>query len=342
MRTYLNINAIATLIEESGGCEPEFALKWVRKTEGLGGGEAEYHTKYCRGAKEYMELHNVEEHELPSYFVVSEDIHWYNRVMTQAVMQKHVDTAISSTINLPYSATKEDIAGIYRESWKNGIKGITIFRSGCNRAPILSKEDNSNQNISTYNNQIQAADLPRGYILDTNDQVVGKKRRLTTGCGSLHCTAFFDPITGDLMETYLSKGSTGGCQNFMIGLSRMISLAARSGCDINSIVDQLNSCGVCPSYAVRRATQHDTSKGSCCPIAVGNALLDMWKEMQDEILQDDIKEDNALEGINPDLTKPSIAPSMVVHKIECPECGEPIVHEGGCDICKNCGYSKCS
>ena len=72
--------------------------------------------------------------------------------------------------------------------------------------------------------------------MQVNDDVIGKKRRLTTGCGSLHCSSFFDPVTGELLETYLSKGGQGGCQNYMIGLSRMISLAARSGCDIYSIV----------------------------------------------------------------------------------------------------------
>src|SRR5699024_11316105 len=95
-----------------------------------------------------------------------------------------------------------------------------------------------------------------------------------TGCGSLHCIALFDPHTGALLETYLSKGSTGGCNNFMIGLSRMISISARGGIDIYTIIDQLNSTGSCPSYSVRRATHKDTSKGSCCPMAVGNALLE--------------------------------------------------------------------
>ena len=66
--------------------------------------------------------------------------------------------------------------------------------------------------------------------------------------------AFFDPETGALLETYLSKGSTGGCNNFMIGLSRMISIAARAGIDIYTIIDQLNSTGNCPSYAVLRYT----------------------------------------------------------------------------------------
>ena len=118
-----------------------------------------------------------------------------------------------------------------------------------------------------------------------DDNVIGKKRKLITGCGSLHCMAFFDPQTGALLETYLSKGSTGGCNNFMIGLSRMISISARAGIDIYTIVDQLNSTGNCPSYSVRRATRGDTSRGSCCPMTVGNALLEMFDEVQKELHQ---------------------------------------------------------
>ena len=126
-------------------------------------------------------------------------------------------------------------------------------------------------------------DLPRGYIVKADDNCIGKKRTLITGCGTLHCEAFFDPTTGDLLETYFSKGSSGGCLNTLTGLSRMISLACRGGVDIYSIVDQLKSSGVCPSYAVRRATKHDTSKGSCCPVAIGNALIDMYEELQNEL-----------------------------------------------------------
>ena len=72
----------------------------------------------------------------------------------------------------------------------------------------------------------------------------------------------------------------------MISLSRMISLAARGGVGIEAILDQLKSYNTCPAYAVRTATKKDTSKGSCCPVAIGNALIDMYKEMQDEISDD--------------------------------------------------------
>jgi ribonucleoside-diphosphate reductase alpha chain len=105
----------------------------------------------------------------------------------------------------------------------------------------------------------------------------------------------------------------------MIGLSRLISLSARAGVSIENIVDQLNSCGVCPSYATRKATKGDTSPGSCCPIAVGKALKEMYEE---------------LNSVKSDEVIPNNAP-------KCPKCGAELINEGGCNICKNCGWSKC-
>jgi ribonucleoside-diphosphate reductase alpha chain len=194
--------------------------------------------------------------------------------------------------------------------------------------------------------------LGRGEIIRVNDDVVGKKRKLITGCGSLHCIALFDPHTGALLEIYLSKGSTGGCNNFMIGLSRMISISARGGVDIYTIIDQLNSTGSCPSYTVRRATKGDTSKGSCCPMAVGNALLDMYNEVQEEIAR---RNEKTTDQPLPKKPKPRavtpIAPALQEGKaalpeeeesgMACPQCGEELIFEGGCNICKSCGWSRC-
>lgn len=322
--------SLATLLGESGGCEPEFALKYTRRTVGMTDGEDTYYDVYCKAAKEYMDANHTD--ILPDYFVGSADIPWQNRVLTQAIMQNHVDTAISSTVNMPNSATKEDIAHMYLLAWSTGCKGITMFRDGCKRLGILTT---NNSEKSTDENETKHYELPRGAIIECSSDLVGKKRKLTTGCGSLHVLAFFDPYDGSLQEAYFNKGSTGGCANFMTGLSRTVSLLCRAGVDIMTIKDQLDSTGACPSYAARTATRHDTSPGSCCPMAIGNALVDMYNEMQQYIGNNE--EENSADIIINEPTK--------IQKIEssdkCPECGSVLEHVGGCDLCKNCGFTHC-
>ena len=307
--------SLATLLGESGGCEPEFALKYTRRTVGMTDGEDTYYDVYCKAAREYMEVNNTK--ELPDYFVGSADISWQSRVLTQAVMQKHVDTAISSTVNMPNSATKDDIAHMYLLAWSTGCKGITMFRDGCKRLGILT--------TGNKKEEISHKELKRGEIMKCADDLIGKKRKIINGCGSTHVLGFFEPVYGDLVEVFFTKGSLGGCSNYMVGLSRMVSLACRAGVSINDIQDQLNSTGACPSYAIRTATKHDTSKGACCPMAIGNALMDMWKEVQEEL------------GY---LEKPKKKKTQLGEL--CPECGAVLEHSGGCDICKECGYSHCN
>ena len=327
--------SIGTLLNITTGCEPAFRISYKRKTESLHKDQDVYYDVLIKEAQEYKELYP--DKELPDYFVSSEDIDWIERVAMQAVLQKHIDTAISSTVNLPNSATVEDVEKLYLYAWKKGLKGITIFRDGCARIGILTTNDTKKEETTSTEVQTTVSnELPRGFVIHADDDVVGKKRKLMTGCGSLHCSAFFDPVTGQLMETYFSKGSTGGCGNFMVGLSRMISLAARVGCSIEDIVDQLYSCGSCPSYAVRSATKRDTSKGSCCPMAIGNALKDMYDEMMSEIT---CEEDEDIE-VEVDFDVEVVVDAKTVNN-PCPQCGDELHFEGGCNICKSCGWSKC-
>lgn len=307
---------ISTMIGVSGGLEPIYDLSYTRKTESLHG-EDKYYKIYTPIVEEYMIKNGIDnENELPSFFITSKTLDYHNRIKMQAIWQKHIDASISSTVNLPETATIDDVFNIYIEAWENGLKGITVFRDNCSRTGILTTITEPKE---------------RGKLKDTPVNAVGKKRKIMTGCGSLHILAFFDPNTGELLETYLNKGSTGGCNNFMIGLSRMLSLAARAGASVEDIVDQLKSTGACPSYAVRKATRGDVSIGSCCPMAIGNSLLEMYEEMQDELKT----------GV---VTVQATQPVQIVQTTQhiCPECGSPIAFESGCVICKSCGYSKCS
>ena len=323
--------SLSTMLGVSGGIEPIYATYYERKTESLHG-EDRYYKVYTPIVKAYMDSHGItDDKDLPEFFVTAQTLHYENRIDMQAVWQKHIDASISSTVNLPKDTSVEDVERLYLRAWEKGLKGVTIFRDKCARDGVLSTGD-SEETEETVEEWPQ--ELARGEVVKADDNVVGKKRTLHTGCGTLHCIADFDPVTGELRETYLSKGSTGGCNNFMIGLSRLISMSARAGVDIYEIVDQLQSCGTCPSYAVRTATKHDTSRGSSCPVGVGYALLDMYEEMQDEIL---LRE----ETVTP---RPKVEDDKVPDKNanpRCPECGGNLVFEGGCNTCKDCGWSRC-
>ena len=322
---------ISTMLGISGGIEPIFAKSYKRKTESLHG-ETQYYDVLTPIYKEYAEKHGLTVNdEFPEWFVDSSEINYNKRIEMQSAWQKGIDASISSTVNLPNSATIEDVKNIYLNAWKCGLKGITVYRSGCKREGVLVSEEDASKSKTV----LKKEDLPRGFIVDCTEELVGKKRKLITGCGSLHVLAYFNPINGSLQEVYFNKGSTGGCANFMTGLSRMVSLLCRAGVDIISIKDQLDSTGVCPSYATRTATKHDTSRGSCCPMAIGNALLDMWNEMQSEVT--DVTD--YMSDEHPSNDNGSVLPKPVYSK--CPECGEPLAREGGCVQCKSCGWSKC-
>lgn len=315
----------------SSGLEPIFSLEYERKVKM--GGQSDDDIKivpmrdYAYG--EWLKVKDNSDCAVDKdVFITALEMTVDEHVDMLASIAYHVDMSCSKTINVPSDYSFEDTKKIYEKCHDLGVKGCTIFRPNEIRQGIMITEDSSNDKPD-LNKDVQT-ELPRGYIIKADDNCIGLKRTLHTGCGTLHCEAFFNPLNGQLLETYFSKGSSGGCNNFMIGLSRMISLASRGGVDIYSIIDQLNSCGTCPSYAVRAATKRDTSKGSCCPVAIGNALLDMYESMQKEICEDEYFVECKEEECN---DKKTVNP--------CPQCGEELTFEGGCNICKSCGWSKC-
>lgn len=321
----------------SSGIEPIFSLSYDRKVK-IGGQDdndvkivkmMDYAYYLYHKLKDDDKQLDFDEHDIfPTALNMSVDDH----VAMLAIISKYTDMSVSKTINVPTEASFDEVKDIYMQCWKKGIKGCTIFRPNAIRQGILLTDTKKDAETKPESASLT---LPRGSIIEPSNDLIGKKRKIQTGCGSLHVLAFFDPIDGNLQEVYFNKGSTGGCANFMTGLSRMVSLLCRAGVDIITIKDQLDSTGVCPSYATRKATHHDTSKGSCCPMAIGNALVDMYNEMQSEL---DDKDDE-----EKPVKKTSVEPIKDVNMRQqlCPECGEPLVFEGGCCTCKSCGYTKC-
>lgn len=318
--------SISTMIEVSGGIEPIFSFSYTRKTESLHD-EDKYYKVYTKIVKNYMEENGLEEEEeLPNFFVNAQTINPFKRVEIQGVWQSHIDASISSTVNLPNEATVEEVEKLYMYAWKQGLKGMTIYRDGCARSGVLTLNDKKEEKEEKEEGEVK--ELPRGYVLPTNDNVIGLKRKIKGGCGSLHVSAYFDVETGKMTEVFVNKGSQGGCNSNLNALSRMISIALRGGIDIKDIVDQLNSTITCPSFASARAKKLDLSSGGSCANAVGKVLLKMDREFKEMFKSIEEKEEREKE-------------KKEIKNEKCPECNEPLTRSGGCIQCNNCGYSKC-
>ena len=324
--------SLSSMLGVSGGIEPIFANYYVRKTESLHGHD-EYYKVYTPIVEKYMKDHNItDDANLPDFFVTAQDLEYKNRIEMQAIWQDHIDASISSTVNVPNSFTVEDTESLYMYAWEKGLKGVTIFRDGCKRTAILTTSNKTEEKTEETNKTNNISDLPRGYIADVSDDLVGCKRKITTGCGTIHLEVYSDDTDGEPQETFINIGSGGGCERNYQFISRLMSLALRAGVPIEAIVDQAMSIRPCNAYVNRTKSKKDTSPGTSCPSAIGHALKDLLNKMNEMHAADiDTEEDNLIVE-----TK-----NTNNNAIKCPECGEKLAFEGGCNICKNCGWSKC-
>ena len=129
--------SISTMLGISGGIEPMFNISYTRKTETLHSQDV-YYKVYTPIVKQYMNLKDIsDESELPDIFVTAMSLDPKERIAMQSIWQKHIDASISSTINLPYEATEEDVYNIYMSAWESKLKGVTIYRDGCERSGVL-------------------------------------------------------------------------------------------------------------------------------------------------------------------------------------------------------------
>lgn len=338
---------LSTMLGISGGVEPIFANYYTRRTESLHGEEKEYKI-FTPIAWEYLQEHGYGEDEtkLPSYFITSAEIPYRNRIDMQATWQRHIDASISSTVNLPNSATIDDVKDLYMYAWKQGLKGITVFRDGCKRLGILTT-DNKEPN-KTNDASYEFDTLRRGDIINVDDDLVGYKRKIVNGCGDFSEQIFFDDFTGEPLENFIAMGDGGGCARNLEAISRLISLALRSGIHVSEVIKQLKKVHSCPAYRARKIQKGDTSIGTSCPSAIGYAIEELCNKINDRLFDgtdiddslifDDSDHNMMIESWYED-SKSEIEDLKT--KPTCPECGEPLVFEGGCNICKACGWSKC-
>ena len=308
----------AIVARVTSGVEPIFATSYqrkVKKNDSLGK-EFDTFTVYHPVVKEMFGT----DENLPEYVVTAHNVDPYFRVKMQGVVQKYIDSSISSTVNLAEETTVDTVADIYMTAYKADLKGITVYREG-SREGILITDDKSSEN-EEQNSENAEMKTARNRPSITE----GKTRRMRTGDGTLYVTVNEDE--NGLCEVFTAIGKAGGTVAAQTeAISRLISLALRSGIDPNSIINQLKG------ISGPNPTWEDGQLILSTPDAIGRALetfVNGDSPSQEKKSQFEIAEQNPLQGQAREYGQ------------HCSECdGSGIVNEGGCLVCKDCGWSKC-
>ena len=272
-------------------------------------------------------LEGIEEipEEIRRVFVSAHEVSPEFHIRMQAAFQRHTDNAVSKTVNFCNSATREEVAEVYKLAFRLGCKGVTIYRDGSRSEQVLNigkvKRDGQEESPAEGG---QAVIKPR----PRPDMTTGITERVKIGCGNLYITVNYDDK--GICEIFTNTGKAGGCPSQSEATARLASIALRSGIDVRSIIDQLKGIR-CPS-TIRQSGMKCTS----CPDAIAKAIERVYQQ-QVRLGHWAEPELSAAEG-----PAASQAETVVPGRMRfCPECGAKLEHEGGCVICRNCGYSKC-
>ncbi len=265
--------------------------------------------------------------DLRRVFVSAHDISPEYHIRMQAAFQKGTDNAVSKTVNFSNSATREEVAEVYSLAFHLGCKGVTIYRDGSRSEQVL------NIGRVKKDGEPEPAEKERIVPRPRPDTVVGVTERVKIGCGNLYITVNYDE--NGICEVFTNTGKAGGCPSQSEATARLASIALRSGIDVKSIIDQLKGIR-CPS-TIRQPGMKCTS----CPDAIAKAIERVYKQQVELGKWPTLAEPPAAR-VCACAQPPKDAEEATAGKQHfCPECGAKLEHEGGCVMCRQCGYSKC-
>lgn len=258
--------------------------------------------------------------DMRKLYKVAHDIDPMRKIEMQAAGQKFISLAISSTCNLPKTATIEDVDAIYREAYKKGLKGVTIFRDGCKDSVVHFGK------LKRKEDQLKAFDRPI--------KRVGETVEIKTPYGKLFITCNFDNEKKPF-EIFFRVGKQGALTNVLIdALGRVCSKALQGGIPMDIIIDTLR--GLKGEKFWFKIADDMTKSDSAESIVDAIAKLIEYHWEQDNKKVNAFMESN-LDGVEMDC----------ISKTEfdtCPECQrQTLRHDTGCrgGYCTACGHSAC-
>ena len=369
-------NAQATVLAPTGtisfmmdcdttGVEPDFSL--VKSKKLVGGGEITIVNKTVAGGLEKLGYAPTEVDEIVAFvderntvvgapYVKSEHypvfdcavgdraIHYRGHVKMMSAIQPFISGAISKTVNLPETATIEDVSQLYVDSWRLGVKAVAIYRDNCKVAqPLSGKGDKSAQ--ATLGHTAGAFAAPKRRRLPDDRNEIGRKFRVGEYEGYIHVGVFDDGSPGDIFVDIAKDGTT--LQGLMNSLMIAVSMGLQYGVPPEVYVSKLSHLRFEPSGLTNDA---DIRAAKSIPDYIfrwfGKKFLDVDQQEEAGILSMEVRAQMA-ERYASGESKPVVetAPGQTAlfnpHEdaIECNRCGGRMVRAGTCYTCRDCGTS---
>lgn len=360
------------LANTTSGIEPVFEFEFTRRDR-IGTHVIRHHLwdKYYNAHKDELTTKNEKGEEVtvrPAWFVSSADLTPEEHVDVQATIQKYVDASISKTVNTPNSFTVEDVKRLYMQSYKKGLKGITMFRDG-SREAVLERGDTSANSVS----KVEGANAPATPVApvmphSTPRPMVanGSTYRIDTPVGKAYITVNTNAL-GEPLEVFINVGKPGADVYAMAeALGRTISMSLRFNTQltpadrVRRIIEELEGIGGSRTlgfgkntvkslpdaiakvlgmhYSLHKSDQVASGNGHANGIDQAATDTKVVADAASAIAAVQAAEANAFSKPTATLALPKKKAAFDL----CPKCGDAaLVHEEGCKKCYTCGYSAC-
>ena len=342
---------ISIIAGASSGIEPLFALGYVRNVmdntrlvegnpyfEAVARREGFYSEELIEDIARTGTLEGLDVPQwVKNVFRTSHDISPEWHVRMQGAAQAHTDNAVSKTINFPHTATVEDVARAYMLAYELGCKGITVYRDGSKDGQVLSTgETGQAEEEDTAPMPVRATPRSRP------QSIQGVTERVRTGHGNMYVTINFDENHRPF-EVFGNLGKAGGCDSAQLeAISRLVSLALRSGIDPAAVLEQLRGITCCPAWdegtlvrsgpdAVALALERHTDGLETRQSAAGHPVQMAFAP---EVVHNGY-------GNGHGNGNGQVNPSAQLTGRRCPDCNTPVIYQEGCLMCVSCGWNKC-
>ncbi len=337
----------------SSGVEPVFALAYIHKAKGagdqmrfltianktfteIGKREGFYSDDLATKVMNNGSVKGLDgvSSDWQKVFVTAPEIDPVWHVKMQAAFQKYTDNGVSKTINLPNSATREDVQTAYLMAWQTGCDGIIIFRDGSKGAQVLNVSSTLQPNTKV----VPVAERPM--------TLHGRTYKISTPIGEAFITINRDN-SDQPFEVFVTVGR-GGMHTMADAeaMGRLVSLSLRLARGVKETD---------PKAVAQKIIGQLKGIGGASSVGFGKNRVMSLADAIAKVLAEDLAQTspvNSAQTLPLNLTQGTTSgvddvvlspiPSSSVQVDLCPECGSAsFVMEEGCKKCHSCGYSMC-